>query len=467
MKISSLRMVNYRCFRDLTVTLHAGAGDEPGFTFLVAKNGVGKTTILSALSVALGSALLRLADLTPPDLSQRDARAEIVRSAAPPGGQAVVRREPNHPVRLVADGALLGETMRWARELRYKDSTHSTIKEATPLAEKLAATVARARAGEAVNLPVLAYFRTNRLWVRAPDDQDAEPAGPDSRFAAWRGCLDAGASWEETAKWWRRETVISRQKARPSLDAVRRVAGALGGGPDQPWFDLELNDVVAHLDGQLRQFSDLSDGQRAMMGLLADIARRAADLNPHLGADAPALTPGVVLIDEIDMHLHPAWQRQIVDLLRAQFPKMQFIVGTHAPQVLTDARPGEIRILRQRDGEQPEVLPLDIPPGMTADEVLTGPWYGLSTTTDDDTVGLIREQAELMRLTDPTPAQITRQEEITAALRKRLGGWNDTSEERIVRSILAEIEEEQPAFTQEDRARLKDLVLARLRSQTT
>ena len=104
-------------------------------------------------------------------------------------------------------------------------------------------------------------------------------------------------------------------------------------------------------------FSKLSDGQRAMLAMVGDIARRAALLNPHLGEKAPAETPGIVMIDEIDLHLHPRWQRQIVDDLKRTFPKMQFIATTHSPFIIQSLEEGELRKLGE-SGEL-EQIPIE------------------------------------------------------------------------------------------------------------
>ena len=81
------------------------------------------------------------------------------------------------------------------------------------------------------------------------------------------------------------------------------------------------------------------------MALVADIARRAVILNDQDGADAPMLVEGVVLVDEIDLHLHPRWQRDVLKGLRAAFPKLQFIVTTHSPQVLSSVENRQVRRL--------------------------------------------------------------------------------------------------------------------------
>jgi len=74
---------------------------------------------------------------------------------------------------------------------------------------------------------------------------------------------------------------------------------------------------------------------------IGDLARRVITLNPHLGRDALHQTPGVVMIDELDLHLHPKWQRRIIEDLRRVFPNIQFIVTTHSPFLIQSLRSGE------------------------------------------------------------------------------------------------------------------------------
>lgn len=82
-----------------------------------------------------------------------------------------------------------------------------------------------------------------------------------------------------------------------------------------------------------------------MVALVADIAWRAAVLNPHLAAHAAERSEGVILIDEVDLHLHPRWQRRVLGDLRRTFPALQFVTTTHSPQILSSARREEVRVL--------------------------------------------------------------------------------------------------------------------------
>ncbi|ANH69486.1 AAA family ATPase [Mitsuaria sp. 7] len=98
------------------------------------------------------------------------------------------------------------------------------------------------------------------------------------------------------------------------------------------------NQLMVLHDGQgWRPFDQLSDGQKRLATIFMEVAVRAASLNSHLGDDCIALTPGLVLIDELDLHLHPQWQRSVLDNLLKTFPKLQFIVASHSPFLIQSA----------------------------------------------------------------------------------------------------------------------------------
>jgi predicted ATP-binding protein involved in virulence len=118
--------------------------------------------------------------------------------------------------------------------------------------------------------------------------------------------------------------------------------------------------VVEWHSGTKVVYSILSDGQKAILTIVGDIARRAALLNPHL--DNPAAeTPGVVVIDEIDLHLHPRWQRRIMEDLRRVFPKIQFIATTHSPIIISAAKDAKVILLEEGGSrEVPQAYGMDV-----------------------------------------------------------------------------------------------------------
>ncbi|WP_240623971.1 AAA family ATPase [Ahniella affigens] len=112
-------------------------------------------------------------------------------------------------------------------------------------------------------------------------------------------------------------------------------------------FSFEREEIVARhpVHGEL-PVGMLSDGIRSMLTLVADVAFRAVKLNPNFGPYAPTEVQGIVLIDEVDMHLHPAWQQTVLSSLQEAFPRIQFIVTTHSPQVLSTVPAASIRLLQ-------------------------------------------------------------------------------------------------------------------------
>ncbi len=109
------------------------------------------------------------------------------------------------------------------------------------------------------------------------------------------------------------------------------------------WIRSPVESDGSHID--ISSIDDLSDGQRNIILLYADIARRICLLNPHLGEEAAQKTDGIVLIDELDVHLHPDWQRKIICGLPKAFPSVQFIVTTHSPSVIGETPPSSLFLL--------------------------------------------------------------------------------------------------------------------------
>jgi predicted ATP-binding protein involved in virulence len=112
----------------------------------------------------------------------------------------------------------------------------------------------------------------------------------------------------------------------------------------------------------------LSQGEKSLLALTGDIARRLAIMNPQL--DNPLMGNGIVLIDEIDMHLHPQWQREVLPALQKTFPNIQFIVTTHSPQVLSRVHKDDIFILKDNQLYQPSSNPIGRDSSDILDEIM-------------------------------------------------------------------------------------------------
>jgi hypothetical protein len=142
---------------------------------------------------------------------------------------------------------------------------------------------------------------------------------------------------------------------------------------------------------------------------------------------------GIVLIDEIDAHLHPQWKMQIIDRLRSVFPRVQFIVTSHEPLTLRGLHAGEVAVLRRgRNGNVSVITDLPSPRALRIDQILTSEFFGLNSTSDPETERLFGEYYELLVIAKPRAAEKRR----IATLQKELDDRELLGENRRERMML-------------------------------
>jgi predicted ATP-binding protein involved in virulence len=203
-----------------------------------------------------------------------------------------------------------------------------------------------------VTLPLVCTYGTERLWWETPQRKRAIKKEPvkqyPSRFDGYRHCTAFEIQETDLLTWIRAEVSASQQR-RSETTALTVIKAAIVDCVEDAkdvYYDERYKELIVVMKEMGPQmFSNLSDGQRVMLTLIGDLARRALTLNPHLEKDVLKLTPGVVSIDELDLHLHPRWQRRVIHDLKRTFPMIQFIATTHSPQLVGEALPHEIRIL--------------------------------------------------------------------------------------------------------------------------
>ncbi len=189
-------------------------------------------------------------------------------------------------------------------------------------------------------LPLIARFAADRSF-RRPDHSKGnwpnELQKPALRLDGYRDCFDAGRDADRFVSFFAKQALIETKRSSVPLKAVlSSIRHFLPRFVDAS-FDPDKGDVFFNLgDGAPMAFHSLSDGQRGFLGIVTDLAIRSVQLNPQLGERAPLETPGLVTIDELDLHLHPAWQRDIVKGLRSAFPKVTFVTSTHSPVILSE-----------------------------------------------------------------------------------------------------------------------------------
>ncbi len=352
-------------------------------TVLAGDNGLYKTGWIEAGAVALGALLPRLGAGRAPVVTVGDVHQEIREINGVPD----LRR--HLPVSLSVEAELVGRALSWTRrfaalppepdetpsdgEPRYEEQPLDESADEDGRGRTRILTEALA-SDDAVELPVLAYYGTKRLWpAELEADRGRREVG--SRLDGYRGCMAPDSTHQYALDWIRRFTFSEMQRGQPivQLGAVRRAVSDCVEDAEDFYYDVAHEELRLEMkDGRILPFRLLSDGYRNIVAMVADIAWRAAVLNPQLGVRAAQLAEGVVLIDEIDLHLHPKWQRRVIADLRRAFPKLQFVTTTHSPFVIQSLEPGQLINLdpdaedAPYAGESPEdiaehVMGVDVP----------------------------------------------------------------------------------------------------------
>jgi predicted ATP-binding protein involved in virulence len=330
MRIDRLHVQNFRLFKDAEFSF------APGLNLVVGDNGGGKTAVIEALSVAAGSWFLGIRGQ-----DVRSFRSEDIHVEAKQLPRDRFSFTETLPVVVEANGQVLDRSISWRRS---KDSLSGKTKYAQAGEMKALSEAAFQRASEDDNLtlPVISNYGSGRLHqgvrtrerVRVPR---VRHGGPNGRFSAYKLSVDSRIDIIGFLRFFANEAWSAFQSGEPTpeFEAVRAALLKCTDGAHRVDFNPGTGELVADIkDSGLVPFSFLSDGQRTVIAMVGDLCRKVLTLNPHLGASAMDKTPGVVLIDEIDLHLHPNWQRRICSDLERTFPSVQFISTTHSPQVI-------------------------------------------------------------------------------------------------------------------------------------
>lgn len=343
MRINEIRIQNFKGFKELTETF------DPNFTVFVGENGSGKTSVLEAVATALYPFCMAM--------EQYDVfESELAHIQSRTSGSSTTF-EPLFPVLLEAEGIFSGKPLSWTYE--YDGKVKPTLRpNYGPLFDRASEEKHRyATSSESnENWPVVALYSANRgreknsdfdfnhVFVEKPKRTDA--------YNEWRTSANLVSGF---SNWLGRQEAIAFQEGEepPSAATVKSaITSCLPGAKSVRFSARQGEPIVSWNDGTAVTFGNLSHGQKSILAMVGDIARRCAMVNPHLETDAPAKTPGIVLIDELDLHLHPRWQRRIVDDLKRTFPEIQFITTTHSPFIIQALEPGELRVLGD---EEPKI----------------------------------------------------------------------------------------------------------------
>ncbi|TLS82022.1 DUF2813 domain-containing protein [Photobacterium damselae subsp. damselae] len=356
MKIKALTLKNFRGFKKFECSF------RPGINVLVGLNGFGKSSLLDAITVAYGQFMSGFGTST--DRAIRDNDIHLGKISTEEHGFTM---ESQFPVVISAQsfGDYVDDfPLEWSRARNTQKSTGTKVPELTNVAKRLQKIVQN---GGQPSLPVIACYGTDRLWKQSFETSSEMPKlGKTSRLEGYRDWDKPSSGYKTFANWLYQETMASfeqlmkQQQQRMAgnvvlnniheahLNALQQAIDAVlepSGWSNVHYSATEKQVVATHeVQGNV-PISLLSDGVRNMIGMVADISRRAIQLNPQLGDHVIREAHGIVLIDEVDMHLHPQWQRSILGGLQKAFPNIQFIVTTHSPLVISDIKNVHVNLL--------------------------------------------------------------------------------------------------------------------------
>jgi predicted ATP-binding protein involved in virulence len=447
MYLKSITLHNFRCFDDLTLELHPRltvliAENAGGKTSVLDAIAIALAPLLKAFS----SAAQRIGGDDDPLPHFKDTDFRLI---SPPKGKGSVSWIPAREASLTIT-TTDGLSWTVARNSTDPSQGHHDDIAVPPSLAALAASQDQLiRDGRDWLLPVVAYYGANRGTFEIPERIRETKVAYDFPTAAFVGALNPQTDFKEILKWFDAAEAAELRAFRdfgqsgdpevgpepnPALDCVRGTLSILLGNKySNPRLNERRKLVVDSNPDSLPQCPDqgdlfprspvlqvsqLSQGYQSMLALGMDFARRMATANPGFdpfeqlpdstftchpairsfmgqyppsnindNVGEPCWAPAIMLIDEIDLHLHPSWQQRVLpDLMRA-FPATQFIVTTHSPQVLTTVKRENIRMLAKTpsgkwQARMPDRNPYAHANSVALESVMGGQAYPPSTTLD-------------------------------------------------------------------------------------
>lgn len=434
MYITRIVLEKIRCFEHIELDL--GSNRKPSmWTILLGDNGVGKTTVLRSLAMGL-------VDSTSTGSLLRELYGEWIREQAGRVGEATVLIE---------------------FDLKLEDGRSSYIK----------TSFIKMESGES-------KVKQQTLPVEFPWD-DIFICGYGAARRAY-GSKDYSEYSPVDSVY----TLFNYDSPLQNPELILRRLAATGVNPNKilAWIDkiLMLPEGATKLDtggitvngpwGKFMPLGALGDGHQATLAWIVDMLGWAVFYDETLLKDSIHEFSGIVLLDEIEHHLHPIWQKSIVRLLNKQFPKLQFITTTHSPlcAIGTAGLLDEECGLFQFEQEDDRVIAShrsSPPRGQRADQVLTSYLFGLDTTRSEDSVGRIEKFSKLLSKEKLTEDEQKDLNVLRSQLNNELGS-GETQIQRLVEKAIHEslekllterIQEKPPqeAIDFEIKRKLKDL----------
>lgn len=331
MRINRVSLENFRGYKDINIDIN---GKD---VILFGVNGVGKSSLLRAIDLVFSNiigAILdtkkRFTDFSLDDIYDHEQYARIeIGLALNDNNEYLYRRKFDNQGKKTHDASALKQIVdKFKNEfigLKMKDSDgdeHLMVLTQSPM-------------------PIFANYGVNRAVI---DNPIIENQRNYAKLDAFENAIDSRIDFKGFFSWFKQQEDLENELIARRLNneknytltelrAVRDAMLAMFSEFSKVRFDRQLNTLIFEKNNEILNINQLSDGEKCTIALFGDIARRLAIANGY-AIKNPLEGSGIVLIDEVDLHLHPSWQRKIVMKLKEVFPNIQFIITTHSPQVL-------------------------------------------------------------------------------------------------------------------------------------
>lgn len=315
---------------------------EAGFNLILGDNGVGKTTILEAASVAISGFLAGMEDVSTRNIYKDDVRYRIVKDSNGTPNKSY----SNKPTEIESTLLYGGENYTWVRA--KKDATGASRTSINP---KDILKISRELVNSTENrvLPLISYQSASRHWVTARSDANEKKRKQlHDRRCGYLGCLNRTANLQMIYDWCKQMewNSVKTKRIPQNYEMFGRIISKFmnimnDGTASEVLFHPIVEKLLYVENDEYKEIEDLSAGYQSILNLVIDLAYRMSILNPDAG-ERIAEVEGIVLIDEIDSNLHPKWQWRIVDALTKTFPNVQFIAATHSPIIVSSCKNAHI-----------------------------------------------------------------------------------------------------------------------------
>ena len=333
MKLNRIRAKNYKGFSNLSLQ------PEGKSMVVFGANGVGKTSALAIINYLCWGWINRINPAQ--GTTFKSLNADMVQNG-------FGRMEISVDIELDGQGFVLSKAYTKA-----KPGKGAAVEMNKKLYDTFVNHFTELYSGDDSNMPIFVNYGTNRSVLDIP--LRIRKKHEFSKWSALERTLENELDYRVFFEWFRNQEDYESEKIRekqdftysdPLLSCVRQGVAAMLDGFENLKVKRNPLRLSVEKDGIELSVSQLSDGEKCTLALFGDLSRRLAIANPSL--ENPLHGEGIVLIDEIELHMHPSWQRKILGSLRNTFPNIQFIITTHSPQVLGEVNNSYQLIMLQK-----------------------------------------------------------------------------------------------------------------------